>query len=470
MRAQALIAAAAALAVLTVPARADDTEAHMRAVAAGYKAAFICSGLFDAGRTQASVEQGELARPYPEYRAIIPTLPVTVDAAAKTVSVTFAPDMPPRIAAWRSLLGCTQLPIGAGADAVARLPHLDLAPPPGNADAAAWPTGDANAADARQTARLAPKLTPLLDQAFDGKTYGVGNQTTGVVVVRDGKIVAERYAPGFDLHTPTRTWSVAKSITGTLTGIGVKKGLLAVDALANIPEWKHPGDPRAVITLADLLHMGSGLYSGVRGNRTDEIYFGGAAVTEMATAQPLEAEPGKRWKYANDDALLVTRALRAAIGDDRTYLAFPYRELFWKIGMRHTTPETDWAGNYVLSSQVFTTARDLARLGMLYLNDGVWNGERILPQGWAKYVATPAPAQPQGRSDGQGYGAMFWLFGPKQRLPEGTYAAEGSQGQVVVIVPSERMVIVRRGFDGLGPGEGQFDSAKFAADVIAAVR
>ena len=133
--------------------------------------------------------------------------------------------------------------------------------------------------------------------------------------------------------------------------------------------------------------------------------------------------------------------------------------------MRHTLPETDWQGNFILSSQVWTTARDLARLGQLYLQDGVWQGERLLPQGWAKYVATPAPAQP---AKGPGYGAQFWLFGPADGLPEDTYAMQGNRGQYVMIVPSRNIVVVRRGFDSVGDGE-RFDVAKFTADVLAAL-
>lgn len=465
-----IAALAGVLGVLAVtPATGQDTEAHQRALAAGYKALFLCSGVFDAGRTQGQVEAEELSRIYPEYRTLVPTLKAVVDADAKTVSVRFADDLPPRIAAWRPLLGCAQLPIGAEAATAANLPRLALAPPPSQAQRA-WPDGDAQATRPLAEA-VSTRLEGVLAAAFEGRTYGAGADTTGVVIVRDGRIVGERYRDGFDLHTPTRTWSAAKSITGTLVGIAVRQGLMRVDAPVDIPEWRRPGDPRAAIRLSDLLHMSSGLYSEKRGNRTDEIYLGGAAVSDRATAMPLEAKPGTRWKYANDDTLLAARALRSAIGDDRRYLAFPFRELFWKIGMTHTTPETDWAGNYVLSSQVYTTGRDLARLGLLYLNDGVWNGERILPEGWVRYETTPAPVQPETAltGDGPGYGAQFWLFGPRQGLPPGVFAAQGSQGQFLMIVPSERLIVVRRGLDGLAPGEKPFEIARFTADVIAAL-
>jgi CubicO group peptidase (beta-lactamase class C family) len=452
---------------LPAVAFAQDTERHRDAIAAGYKAAFLCSDLFTAGVSQAQAEADDLTRIYPEYRETVARLPAVVDRGKKTVSVAFAPDMPPRIAAWRPLLGCAQLPIGAEAGAVASLPSLRLRPPP-SADRLAWPRGDADA-EARLPAAAARRLQAVTAAAFDARSYGQDTATTAVLVVKDGKIVAERYRRGFDLHTPQRTWSAAKGITATLIGIAAGEGLLKVEAPAPVPEWRAPGDPRAGITLADLLHMASGLYSGKAGNRTDPLYFGGAAVSETSTAMPLEAPPGKRWRYANNDTLLAMRALHAAVGDDQAFLGFPFERLFWKIGMTRTTPETDWRGDFVLSSQVWTTARDLARLGLLYLNEGVWNGERILPEGWTRFVATPAPAQPVGNRTGAGYGAQFWLYGPKNGLPEGAYAAEGSRGQLLFIVPAERLVVVRRGYDGVGPQDRQFDGARFTADVIAAL-
>jgi CubicO group peptidase (beta-lactamase class C family) len=344
---------------------------------------------------------------------------------------------------------------------VRALPRLQ-AKPPRRFDALPWPTGDLRAEAARPAGAA---LTGRVAAAFDRKTYGEGSETTAVLVVADGRIVAERYRAGFDKHTPQRTWSVAKSIAATVIGAAVQEGLLDVKRPALVPEWRRPGDPRARITLENLLHMSSGLYSEQAGNRTDMTYFGGTAVTEETTGLPLEAPPGRRWLYANNDTLLAVRALRAAIGDDRRYLAYPFQKVFWRIGMARTTPETDWDGNFILSSQVWTTARDLARLGLLHLNDGVWEGERVLPAGWVRYVTTPAPAQPTGA--GPGYGAQWWLYGPKHGLPEGTYAARGNRGQYLVIVPSRRVVVVRRGFDAVGAGGGQFDIAKFTAEVLA---
>lgn len=247
-----------------------------------------------------------------------------------------------------------------------------------------------------------------------------------------------------------------------MVGRAVQLGKVKVEAPANIPEWKAPGDPRAAITLAQLMHMGSGLWTDGPGNRTDEVYLGGGAVTEWATRMPLEVRPDSRFRYANNDTLLAARGVRAALGDGKAALEFPFAELLWKIGMRDTTPETDWQGNYILSSQVWTTSRDLARLALLYQNDGVWNGERLLPAGWSKFVATQAPAQPPG--SGPGYGAFFWLYGAKQGLPADTYAMNGNRGQFVFIVPSKKVIIVRRGFDS---ATARFEEAKFARDVLA---
>ena len=230
-----------------------------------------------------------------------------------------------------------------------------------------------------------------------------------------------------------------------------------------MPEWQTPGDPRATIKLDDLLRMASGLHSGAAGNRTDAIYFGGTVVTEEATAWPLEAKPGTRFRYANDDILLAIRSLRATLDDER-YADYPSKALFEPLGMTHTVAERDWRGNYILSSQVWSTARDLARLGQFWLQDGVWQGQRLLPEGWMAYMTTPSGPQP---ADGPGYGATLWLFGPKQGLPAGSYAAQGNRGQFVMVVPSEHLVVVRRGED---PGAARFDIAGFTAEVIESLR
>ncbi len=458
----------AALAALSLAAAAQaEPDAHTRALAAGYKAAFLCSGIFTAGQTEAQVAADDLTGIYPEYAAIVPTLTATVDRAAMTVSVPFDAKLPPRVAAWRPRLGCTQLPVGAPASNAADLPRLDSIIAP-DLDAQPWPLGEAGAV-AKLPKPVQAKLDAVLGTAFDHASFGAGTETTGVVVIADGRIAGERYRDGYGPHVPQRTWSVAKSITGTLIGRAVQMHLLDLNAPAPIPEWQTIGDPRADITLTQLMHMSSGLWTDGPGNRTDALYIGGASVEETAAVAPIEAAPGTRFNYANNDTLLAARALRWATGGGRKSLEFPFSELFWRIGMTRTTPETDWRGNYVLSSQVWTTARDLGRLGLLYLADGKWGDLQLLPEGWSAFVATPAPAQPQGAKPGttRGYGAFFWTYGGVAGLPLDAYAMVGNRGQSVVIVPSRSVVIVRRGFDAAG--KPPFDDARFAKAVLDAL-
>jgi CubicO group peptidase (beta-lactamase class C family) len=443
-----------------------NTRRHVRAMAAAYKAMYYCSGIFTAGHTTERIEADVFTGVSPVWESLFPEMPAEIDEGNKTVAVTYLPDMPPRIAVWRPGLGSTQLPIGATLDAAKHVPRLreDIVVP--NTDDEPWPQGDRDATVALPSGQ-ADALDRVVRNAFDGETYG--GITWGVIVAKDGKIVSERYDEdrGYHMHTPHRTNSAAKSFAVSVIGAAVKQGLLDIYEKAPLPEWRTPGDPRGQITINDLLHMCSGLYTERAGNPQQELYFSGAAAAERSALNTVDCMPGKRWLYAGSDTILAVRALRAAIGDDARFHLFPFQEIFWKIGMTRTTTETDWNGDFLMSGQAWSTARDFARFGLLYLNDGVWNGERVLPEGWAGYVAAPAPDQPE-RPDGRGYGAQFWLFGPEQGLPEGVYVAAGARGQYSMIIPSRNVVIVRRGFDIMDEGgQGGFQLARFAADVLA---
>lgn len=445
-----------------VAALADQKppSTYDRAIAAGYKALTICSGVFNAGRTPEQLSTLELKGIYPEYDAIVPMLTASVDKPRKIVSVPFDDALAPRIAAWRPNLGCTQLPIGATADAVATLPRFD-APRP-KLDGKPWPLGDRKA-----TGRLqgnARALARSVSAAFDRKQFGEGNETTAVIVVQHGRIVAEKYRKGFGPNVAQRTWSVAKSLAGTLIGIAQHEGSIDPARPAAIAQWQMPGDPRAAITTDNLLRMVSGLHSTAAGNRTDALYFGGATVDQDAAGSPALMPPGSTFRYANNDTVLALRGLRERTGDDARALAFPFTQLLWKIGMTRTVPETDWRGNFVMSSQVWTTARDLARLGLLYQNDGLFNGERLLPEGWRQYVATPSGPQPP--TGDFGYGATFWLLNRSPGIPADTFGAFGNRGQYLIIVPSRSVVIVRRGEDPTG---ARFDVATFTAEILGAL-
>ncbi|MFZ4687679.1 MAG: serine hydrolase domain-containing protein [Polymorphobacter sp.] len=444
--------------LLAGPALAGDAPPHARALAAGYKAAFLCSGLFNAGQTEAQATADDLTGIYREYQPLIAELPATIDRAGHSVSVRFHEKLPPRIAVWRPLLGCAQLPIG-GSDAavVPRLTPDFKQPDLAAVDAAAWPLGDAKAM-AKLPRRTAQALDAVVAGAF------AKPDTTGVIILQGGRIVAERYRAGYDLHTPQRTWSVAKSLTATLVGRAVQMGHIDITAPAPIPEWRAPGDPRAAITMEQLIRLTSGLWTNGPGNRTDAVYLGGATVPETAAAMPLDHAPGTNFNYSNNDFMLAAYGVETALGDGA--LGFPFTQLLWPLGMTRTTPETDWRGHFVLSSQVWMTARDLARLALLYANDGVGpDGQRLLPPGWVKAATMPTGAQPPAAAK-RGYGAGLWLFGAAAGLPEGSYAMLGNRGQFAVVVPARGIIVVRRGFD---TSDAPFDPVAFTAAVLKAM-
>lgn len=434
---------------------ADESEPL---IVAGYRALFTCSAYFFAGRPLADIKQVELVDVeglgYPD--------PV-IDVRRRIVTAADRSGQIVRVAAFRDTMGCTLLPPHWPIGNIPRLPTVAYAPLPG-VSKMAFPAGDIVDLPRNGIALRHAALGVVLARAFDGTTYGSepGTVTTSLLIAKNGRLIAERYRPEFGIHTGYRTWSTAKSISAALIGIAFRKGVLNIDDPVGIPEWSFPGDPRQNITYKHLLWMSSGLFSA--GSNTNAIYFGGQDVISAATTTPLEAEPGARWKYANNDTLLLLRALRHQLGDDLDYLRFPYDELLHPLGMFHTRMETDYLGNFIGSSQTYTTARDLMRFGMFLANDGVWNGRRILPEGWVRFLTTPAPAKPP-QSGQWGYGAQFWLLDQMPGVPEGTYTTAGNKGQYVTIVPAHDLVIVRTGVD---PNGKRFLQHALIADVIGA--
>jgi CubicO group peptidase (beta-lactamase class C family) len=433
---------------------AGVAEAEEPLIVAGYRALFTCSAHFFAGRPLADILEVELVDTQP-FGFPDPV----IDRRLQLVSAEDR-DGNRQIAVFRDSMGCTLLPPHHGTADSARLPYVAYEAAPAQENRP-FPDGDGVEIDEQGTRSDFRPLRPLLAKAFDGKSFGDRVVTAGVIIVHSNDIVAERYRPGFGVHTGYRTWSTAKSISAALLGIAAHKGLLELDDPAAIPEWQYPGDPRQGITYKHLLWMSSGLASG--GNNTYAVYFGGQDVISAVTTPGLEAEPGSRWKYANNDTLLYLRALRHVLGDDLRYLRFPYDELLHRIGMYHTRMETDHLGNFVGSSQVYTTARDLARFGVLLANDGVWNGARLLPEGWVAFSSSPAPARPEAEGE-QGYGAQFWLMGRLPGVPDGTFTTAGNKGQYVTIVPAHDLVIVRTGIDPLGTA---WAHDRFVAEIVA---
>jgi CubicO group peptidase (beta-lactamase class C family) len=303
------------------------------------------------------------------------------------------------------------------------------------------------------------KVSQALDAAFEPAAA----MTAAFVVTWKGRVVGERYGKAITMHTPLESWSMGKSVTAALMGILIRQGVYDLSQPAPIPEWQSPGDPRAKIRISDLMRMSSGLrirapqdpdYDPSRGY-PDHVYLYTGAVNAFhyAATRPQQWPPGSVGRYRNSDPVLVNYLVRLAVekrGEE--YLSFPQRALFDEIGIRTMVMETDPYGNFLLQGYEFASARDWARLANLYLQDGVWNGKRILPEGYAKFVSTVAPAwQADGRPI---YGAFFWVNGEGAfPVPRDAYYMAGSGTQIALIVPSHDLVVVRMGhYRGGGPG------------------
>lgn len=428
-----------------------DTPRYFASSAAATRAIAICSGLWSGNQTMEDIDfysplRGEDAEKFK----------TDIDYENKTVAITYEEDMPPRYVVWRPVLGCTQLPVGSKIDAAKSLPQVadNIRPP--NYDDQDWPLGDNNAieklASGKQTL-----LDNLVNSAFDGQTYG--GRTWGIIIVKDGKIIAEQYDLNFDKHKGAQTHSAAKSFASTLVGIAVEKYGLDIEKPGTLKAWSNPADPRYNITVENLLHMASGLYGEGNGSPQADIYSNGTTVEGRAISNFLHTMPGKRFLYNPPDTMLAIRAVREAVNNDKTFWAMPFKELFWKIGMTRTTPSSDWNGDFLMSGQTYSTARDFARFGLLYINKGKFNGEQIIPAAWEEYVRTPGPVQP---GNNRGYGAQFWLYNGIDGLPDIAYSPGGGQGQYAVIIPSANTIVVRRGYDR---GRG-FRITEFTADVL----
>jgi CubicO group peptidase (beta-lactamase class C family) len=292
--------------------------------------------------------------------------------------------------------------------------------------------------------------TAKLRAATDAAFANPAGLTAAFVVVHRGRIVAERYANGAHRDMQLESWSMGKSITGTLVGVLIQRGALRLEDPAPVPEWrKTPNDPRARIRVMDLLRMSSGLRFS-RGSPEDIpgyhdhdlIYTGAIDAFQFVTTRPLQFEPNTFGRYRNTDPLILGQIIRDVVrkrGED--YLTWPQRALFDKIGIRRQVLETDPYGNFLLSGYDYGTARNWARLGMLYLNDGVWNGERLLPEGFVKFISTPAPAWRD-----SSYGGMVWVNARGTwNLPRDAFAFRGAGGQETYVVPSRELVVVRMG-------------------------
>lgn len=427
-------------------------------VGAGFTAKLLCSGVFVSGRPAADVLAQDIALNDP---GILRFMRIEVDDAARRVRASFL-GVREQLAEFRDGLGCT----------LAGAPALAATRPAGTP---ATPALSPAALDAPPPAHDAGRLEHAVAAAFDEPDPARARRTRAVVVLHDGRLVAERYAPGFGPQTPLPGWSMAKSVLNALLGVLVQEGRLALDAPVPLAAWRDPGDPRGAITLRQLLQMQSGLaFSENYANPLDDVVwmlFASADTAGFAAAKPLAAEPGSHWQYSSGTSNILSRVLREALGSDAEYAAFPRRALFAPLDMDSAVMEPDAAGNYVASSYLYATARDWARFGQFYLDDGVAAGRRLLPEGWVAFSTTPATHAPD-----QAFGAHFWLKVPGEfaggtrssaGLPPGTFHAVGYEGQFVSVVPARRLVVVRL---GLSSGAGAWNHLDFLNAVVAAFR
>lgn len=407
-------------------------------IISGYGAKILCSAVFVARRQPANVLHNELST-FPLNLATF-----SIDYRERSVTgVVFR--MAKRKAIYREGLGAAL--IHKKHQNYQHPPHLQI--PPQTDDIRGFLQYKDILPLQHVPEHVIAKLTIALDEAFR-EPPKKRRKTRAVVIVHDGKLIAEKYAEGFNEHTMFAGWSMAKSITSALIGILVKQNKINPDAPAIVPGWSK--DERSSITITHLLQMCSGLqwweYYAAPSDATRMLYKEND-MAAYAANKKLKHQPGRIFNYSSGTTNILSGIIRSIVSE-KEYYSFPYEELFYKIGMTNTLFETDATGTFVGSSYCMATARDWARFGLLYLNDGVCNGERILPEGWVDFTTTPTVAscaEDEGR-----YGAHWWLNASKTTEPQGRkypdvpedcFMCQGHEGQYIWVIPSKKLVVVR---------------------------
>jgi CubicO group peptidase (beta-lactamase class C family) len=409
--------------------------ARLAPIGSAYAAKTVCSSVFVGQRDERDVLDQDLrAGNHP----LLGLVRVGVDRGRRRVSATFV-GFAPRVAQYRTGHGCT-LAIGLPPEALeasaegALRPSVPLEPAPGGLDRT--------------------RLETALEWAFSEPDPAALRRTRAVVVLHAGRLVAERYAPGFEAHRPMPGWSMTKTLTGALVGVLVGQRRLALDDAALLPAWSWPADPRAHITLDHLLRMTDGLaFNEIEGaplSDTTLMLLTVSGAAQFAAAKPAGQPPGTHWRYANGTSNALMQVLRRAHGGtDAAFARWPREALFDPLDMRSALVETDALGMPVGSSFMWASPHDWARFGQFLLQDGIWNGRRLLPAGWVRYMTTLTP-----QSAEHGYGAHVWLRLPpawrgagdaSARLPADAFHLTGHEGQLISVVPSRQLVVVRLG-------------------------
>lgn len=413
----------------------------------GYSAKNLASGLFVAGRTRESLENTDLNFSFIKFNRN------KVDFEKKEVTSSFLWHRSKAI--YIDDFGCALVNDYTKEEMLNR-PYQKVKILPENPDTIPWPAGDL-VADTIPPGVNLQKLNSAISKAFADTIPYKG--TFAVMVVYKGQPVVEKYKTGLSKQNLFLSWSMAKSFTNALTGILVKEGKIDINQPVGFEEWQK--DERKNITINNLMHMNSGLdWNEDYGNQSDvnnmlhkEGDFGTFALNKN-----LVSPIGSDWLYSSGSSNIVSLIIRKTIGNDREYYSFPETALFNRIGMRSAIFEVDASGTFVGSSYIYATMRDYARFGLLYLNQGNWLGEQILPEGWVEYSATEANG-----SDGQ-YGAFFWInksgiFYPD--VPRDMFCCRGHDGQYIYIIPSKQLVVVRTGFSK----KGSFDLNLFLSEI-----
>lgn len=429
-------------------------------IASGFGAKMLCSGVFVAGRNPDDVIKQDLSS-WP-FNLLTVKIDLKDSSATSTVSGFFK-----RKAIFRS---------GLGATIVSELTEKEIRAQQFIADSAAgspadsiqWQAAD-HLVDSIPSYADKLKLNAALDYVFNERDSLRPIKTRAVLVLYDGKILAERYAAGFTRNTRLMGWSMTKSITGALVGMLVQRGILDVDEPAPVPAWSDPKDPRHNIKLKDLLQQCSGLdfwEEYAKPADANRMLGEKADMGGFAASKKLRYGPGTKFYYSSGNSNIISKIIREKL-DPKTYYNFPYTALFRKCGMYSMLLEPDASGTFVGSSLSYATARDWARLGLFFMQNGIVNGERLLPDGWMKDATTPAPATGQGE-----YGYQLWLNAgennnPADRMfpsaPADLYYAAGYEGQHLFMIPSRKLVIVRL---GLTRGR-RYDADGFLKRVLA---
>lgn len=437
-------------------------------VGSGYLAQTLCSGIFVTGHTLDDVlKRGLMGDRLERLSLFTPS----VDAAERQVSTDLY-GVAQQTSIFRDGLGCTLVHDKSATHLRAETADLFKPLPP--APDAPWPTGARVTAEPWSEDFTWPDgvdgaaATEAVEAIFSEPFPEHPRATRGLVVVRGGRIVAERYADGFDADAPLIGWSMSKAAINALVGLRVKDGAIALDDTALMPEWRDAGDPRSAISLDELMRMTSGL--AFNEDHNDDLsdaarmLFLSPDMARFAADLPLETAPGADWAYSTGTTNIIAGVLRETFDDDRDYLRYPRDRLFGPLGMRSAVFAPDASGTLVGGAFMYASARDWARFGLLFLQDGKWGGEQLLPEGWVAYTTKPTPQS----TDGE-FGAQVWLKlqnaerGGEPPMPEDAYYMQGFNGQAVVIVPSRDLVVVRL---GLTPRNGSWNTARELAPLV----